>query len=111
MLLFAVTNLIVLGEVRAQCKTGKTMQAAVKAGYKRTLLGIIDIHVVVLVAAILIAAVASGAAAACGLTLVVGAIASYVLYWFTRLMWHVCSAPQRNKFAFGGFKREVYGDE
>ncbi len=109
--LFAVANLVVFAEVRSQCKTGKTMQAAVKAGYKRTLLGVLDIHIVILVAAILLAAVADGTVAACGLILVVGAIASYALYWFTRLMWHVCSAPCRDKFAFGGFKREVYGDE
>lgn len=111
LVLFAATNLFVLNEVRAQCKTGKTMQAAIKAAYKRTLMGIIDIHVIILVAAILLASVAVGAAAACGLILVVGTIASYVLYWFTRFMWHTCSAPQRNKFAFGGFKREVYGDD
>lgn len=111
LVIFAGTNLFVLAEVRAQCKTGKTMQAAVKAAYKRTLLPVIDIHVIILVAAILLASVAVGAAAACGLILVVGVIASYVLYWFTRFMWYVLSAPMRNKFAFGGFKREVYGDD
>ena len=61
--------------------------------------------------AILMAAVCQGAAAACGLILVVGTLVSYVLYWFTRFMWYVLSSPQRNKFAFGGFKREVYGDD
>lgn len=111
LVLFGAANLIVLNEVRAQCKTGKTMQAAVKAGYKRTIWNVIDIHAIVLVAAILMAAVASGAVAACGLILVVGSLASYILYWFTRFMWYVLSSPQRNKFAFGGFKREVYGDD
>lgn len=111
LILLAVANLIVLNEVRAQCKTGKTMQASVKAGYKRTLWTVLDIHIIILVAAILMAAVATGTVAACGLILVVGSIASYVLYWFTRFMWYVLSSPQRNKFAFGGFKREVYGDD
>ena len=111
LILLAAANLVVLGEVRAQCKTGKTMQAAVKAAYKRTLWSVIDIHVIVLAAAILMAAVCQGAAAACGLILVVGTLVSYVLYWFTRFMWFVLSSPQRNKFAFGGFKREVYGDD
>ena len=111
LILFAAANLVVLSEVRAQCKAGKTMQASIKAGYKRTLWTVIDIHAIVLVAAILMAAVATGAVAACGLILVVGSIASYVLYWFTRFMWYVLSSPQRNKFAFGGFKREVYGDD
>ena len=111
LVLFAAANLVVLGEVRAQCAKGKTMQAAVKDTYKRTLLPVLDIHIVILVLAIFVASVTHGAVAASGLILVVGAIASYALYWFTRLMWFVLSAPQRNKFAFGGFKREVYGDD
>ena len=111
LVLFAAANLVVLGEVRAQCAKGKTMQAAVKDAYKRTLLPVLDIHIVILVLAIFVASVTHGAVAASGLILVVGAIASYAIYWFTRLMWFVLSAPQRNKFAFGGFKREVYGDD
>lgn len=111
LVLFAGSNVFLLNEVRAQCKTGKTMQAAVKSAYKRTWLPVLDIHAVILAASIIVAAVCIGEAAACGLIAVVGSIASIALWWFTRLMWHVCSAPVRNKFAFGGFKREVYGDD
>ncbi len=111
LVIFGAANLYVLSEVRAQCKTGKTMQSAVKTAYRRTLFGILDMHLILLVGAIILAAVAVGEVAACGLALVVATIASYALYWFTRLMWHVLSAPVRNKFAFGGFKREVYGDD
>lgn len=111
LILFGAANLAVLSEVRAQCKTGKTMQSAVKTAYRKTLFGIMDMHIILLVGAIILAAVAVGEVAACGLALVIATIASYVLYWFTRLMWHVLSAPVRNKFAFGGFKREVYGDD
>lgn len=111
LIIFGAANLAVFSEVRAQCKTGKTMQSAIKTAYRKTLFGIMDMHIILLVAAIILASVAAGEAAACGLILVIGTIASYALYWFTRLMWHVLSAPRRDKFAFGGFKREVYGDD
>ena len=111
LVLFSFSNLVLLSEVRAQCKTGKTMQAAVKAAYKKTFLPVLDIHVILLAAAILMAAVGVAQVAACGLLAVVGVIASCLLWWFTRFMWYVCSSSTRNKFAFGGFKREVYGDD
>ena len=111
LILLCVSNVIVFEEVRSQCKRGKTMQASVKAAYKRTLMTVADIHIVLMVAAIICAFVAVGEVAACGLISVIAVLASYVMYWFTRFMWYVCSAPQKDKFGFGGFKREVYGDD
>ncbi|MGN0814102.1 MAG: hypothetical protein ACI4MH_02580 [Candidatus Coproplasma sp.] len=111
LILLCATNVIVFEEVRSQCKRGKTMQASVKAAYKRTLMTVADIHIVLMVASIICAFVAVGEVAACGLISVIAVLASYVMYWFTRLMWYVCSAPQKDKFGFGGFKREVYGDD
>lgn len=111
LILFCTTNLIVFEEVRAQCKKGRTLQAAVKTAYKNTIMTVADIHIVLIVAAIICALVAVGEVAACGLISVIAVLASYILYWFTRFMWYVCSAPQKDKFGFGGFKREVYGDD
>ncbi|MGN0817415.1 MAG: hypothetical protein ACI4L9_00460 [Candidatus Coproplasma sp.] len=111
LILFCASNVIVFEEVRAQCKKGRTLQAAVKTAYKRTLMTVADIHIVLIVAAIICAFVAVGEVASCGLISVIAVLASYVLYWFTRFMWYVCSANQRDKFGFGGFKREVYGDD
>lgn len=111
LLIFAFTNVYVFEEVRSQCKTGKTLQSAVKAAYKRTAWAVADGHIILFALAILLTFVAAGEVAACGQVLIITAIASYVLYWFTRFMWYVMSSQTKDKFKFGGFKREVYGDD
>jgi preprotein translocase subunit SecD len=110
--LLIVSNVIVFEEVRKQTAVGKTMVAAVKTAYKNTLMAVLDVHIVLLVTAILLTTVAVGEAAACGFILVIATIASYILYWFTRFMWYVLSSPvkDRDKYKFGGFKRVVYDD-
>jgi preprotein translocase subunit SecD len=107
---FITTNLIVFEEIRRQTSVGKTMQASIKAGYKRTIFAVLDIHIILLVASILATVVGVGEVATCGFIMIIATIASYILYWFTRLMWYVISSPARDKFKFGGYKRVVYDD-
>lgn len=106
-----VSNAIVFAEVKRLVATGRTMQASVKEAYKNVLMTVTDIHIVILVAALLLATVAVGELAACGLILLVATVASYVLYWFTRFVWYVMSSPAKDKFAFAGLKRVVYEDD
>lgn len=109
--LFMISNAVVFAEVKRLTLTGRTMQASVKEAYKNVIMTVSDMHIVLLVVAILLAAVGVGEVAACGLIAVVGVVASYVLYWFTRFMWYVCSSPAKDKFAFAGLKRVVYEDD
>ena len=109
--LLTFTNVRVFEAVRKETATGRTIQASVKTGYKKTLLSLIDLYVILIVASALVALVCVGELAACGFIFFIGTLASYVLYWFTRLMWFVISSPVKDKFAFCGFKREVYDDE
>ncbi len=106
-----VSNAIVFAEVKRLVGTGRTMQASIKEAYKNVLMAVADIHIVILAAAILLATVAVGELAACGLILLVATVASYVLYWFTRFMWYVISSPVKDKFGFAGLKRVVYEDD
>ena len=106
-----VSNGVVFTEVKRLVATGRTIQASVKEAYKNVLMTVTDMHIVLVVVSILLAAVGVGEVAACGLIMVVASVASYVLYWFTRLMWYVLSAPVRDKFAFAGLKRVVYEDD
>jgi preprotein translocase subunit SecD len=108
--LLVASNLIVFEEVRKQTAVGKTMQAAVKSAYKNTLMAVLDVHIILLVAAVLATLVGVGELSACGFILVIASIASYILYWFTRFMWYVMSSPEKDKFKFGGYKRVVYDD-
>ena len=97
--------------IRRESKEGRTIPASVKLGYKKTFTGILDLHIVLLVISIMLALICTGEAAACGMILLIGTLASYVLHWFTRFMWYVNMAPARYKYKFCGFKREVIDDD
>ena len=109
--MFSGCNFWAYGAIRRQSKEGRTIPASVKLGYKKTFTGILDLHIVLLVISIMLALICTGEAAACGMILLIGPLASYVLHWFTRFMWYVNMAPARDKYKFCGFKREVIDDD
>ncbi len=109
--LLVFSNSIVFEAIRKETALGRTIQAAVKVGYKKSLFTILDLHIVMLIVAIVTGIIGAGEVAACGLILFIATVASYVLYWFTRFMWYVLSSPVRDKFKFCGFAREDLDDE
>lgn len=109
LLLFA--NIVSFEAIRKETLTGRTIQASVKTGYKKTIATMLDLHVVLVIIAAMLALIGVGEVAACGFIFFIGVLASYVLHWFTRFMWFVISSPVRDKFAFCGFAREVDDDE
>ena len=96
---FIACNIAVFEKVKAAMPNW-TLAAAKKDVYKKLLWTVTDLHAVLVVAAILFATVGVGAVAACGLISVIGVVASYVLFWFTRFMWYA-TTPQRK----GGERR------
>lgn len=111
MALFVLSCALVYGEIKKLTSVGRTMQASVKDGYKNLVMTVTDMHIVLVIVAILLAAIGAGEVAACGLISLIGVVASYVLYWFTRFMWYVTSSPEKDKFKFAGLKRVVYEDD
>ncbi len=111
LVLLSFSNFFTFEAVRRETALGRTFESSVKIGYKRSMLGIIDIHVMLIVAAIIMTLVGVGELSACGLIFLVGSVASFVLYWFTRFMWYVMASLVRDKFAFCGYAREVEEDE
>lgn len=109
--LFMLGNVIVFAETKRMTESGRTMQASVKDAYKNVLMTVTDMHIVLVVVALLLTTVGVGEVAACGFISLVGVIASYVLYWFTRFMWYAVSSPVKDKFGFAGLKRVVYEDD
>ncbi len=109
--LFAGCNFWAYEAVRRENQVGRTMQASVKVGYRKTLSGVLELHIVLLVVSIMLALICSGEAAVCGLILLIGTLTSYVLCWFTRFMWYVTMSPVRDKYKFCGFKREALEDD
>lgn len=109
--LLSFSNIVVFEAVRKEIEAGRTVHAAVKVGYKKTLSTLLDMHIILWVVSAIVALVCVGELAACGLIFFVASLASYALYWLTRFMWYVLISPARDKFAFCGFKREAYDDE
>lgn len=105
------SNFFTFEGVRRETEVGRVYATAVKTGYKRTLFGILDLHVILILASVIMTLVGVGELAACGLIFLIGSIASYVLYWLTRFMWYVLSSNVSDKNAFCGFKREAEDDE
>ena len=109
--LFAISNFWAFENIRRETKEGRTVQASVKLGSKKSIAGVLDLHIVLVVISVIVALVCATEAAACGLILMIGTLASYVLHWFTRFMWYVTMSPARDKYKFCGFKREVLDDD
>lgn len=104
--LLSACNIFVFETVKNETALGRTIASSVKLGYKKCLFGVLDAHIILLIAAVLMTLVGAGEISACGLIFLIGVIASYVLHWFTRFMWYVLSSPARNKSGFCGFKKK-----
>lgn len=109
--LMCFTNFRVFEAVRAECATGKIINSCVKSSYKKSLITFIDLYVVLLVASLMLTLIGVGEVAACGFIFFIATIASYVLYWFTRLMWFITSGMAKDKFKFCGFDKGGFDDE
>lgn len=109
------SNFAVFEAIRGETKRGKTMHAAIKAGYRSRLTAILDMHVILIIVSLIVTLVCmftcAGEIFACAFIFFIASVASYILYWFTRFMWYVLSSPAKDKFAFCGFKREVPLDD
>ena len=111
LLLLVGANFVLFEKVRSETLKGKTIQSAIKSGYKSLWKGILELHVILIAVSLIVALVCAGELAACGLIFFIGSIASYILYWFTRFLWFTVSSTVRDKFAFCGFKREELEDD
>ncbi len=109
--LLVFTNFYVFEAIRKETQAGRTMHAAIKTGYKKTLSLILDMHIIMVVISAIMTLVCVGEVAACAFILFIASLASYVLYWFTRFMWYVVSSQAKDKFAFCGFTREEDDDD
>ena len=109
--LMSFSNFFTFEAVRRETAVGRTISASVKLGYKKSMFGVLDIHIILVIASALMALIGAGELAACGLIFLIATVASFVLYWLTRFMWYVISSPVRNKFDFCGFEREVEEDD
>ena len=84
------TNILIFERIREELRAGKTVRAAVDAGFARAFRAIIDTHVTVLVTAAILYNFGTGPVRGFAVTLFVGLMASlFTAVFFTRLLFDV----------------------
>ncbi len=112
MMLLNVGNAVVFESIKKQFELGKTMSASVKAGYKKCLWGLFDLHIVLAAAAALVFAIALTELQAFAFVFMLGALLSGICtLGLTRFYWYITMALAGKKDKFCNFKREEVEDD
>jgi preprotein translocase subunit SecD len=81
------TNILIFERIREEFRSGKTVRAAIEAGFTRAFRTVIDTHVTVLVAAAILYQFGTGPVKGFAVTLAIGILASlFTAVFFTRLV-------------------------
>ena len=105
-------NLMAFKNIAQEFETGKTLTASIKSGYKKSLAFTIDIHILLLVAAIILWAISSSVVKVAALVFIIGiALSALVTLLLTRFYLFLFVSSVKNKIAFCNFKREELEDD
>ena len=81
------TNILIFERIREELRSGKTVRAAIEAGFARAFRTVIDTHVTVLVSAAILYQFGTGPVRGFAVTLAIGLLASlFTAVFFTRLV-------------------------
>ncbi len=90
------TNIIIFERIREELRTGKTVRAAVDAGFTRAFRTIVDTHVTVLVSAVILYQFGTGPVKGFAVSLFIGILASlFTAVFFTRLLFDLIYMGRR----------------
>jgi preprotein translocase subunit SecD len=90
------TNIIIFERIREELRTGKTVRASIEAGFKRAFRTVVDTHVTVLVAGLILYNFGTGPVKGFAVTLMIGIAASlFTAVFFTRLLFDVLYMGRR----------------
>ncbi|MBQ0099644.1 MAG: hypothetical protein KBS91_03765 [Firmicutes bacterium] len=106
-LILSVDGLILtFNRIKEEFKSGKTVKAAVKTGYRRAFRPVLNIHVVSLIISLLIFALVGGVIKGFAITASIGIIISFIsTALLSRLMSIILIPLTKNPEAFFNFKR------
>lgn len=105
-------NYYAFRNIRDEFNTGKTLTAAIKSGYKKSLALTIDAHIVLFLASLVVYLIALGSAQYMALIFMLGTVLSAACTLaVTRFYFYMFLAQPKNKIAFCNFKREETEDE
>jgi len=105
-------NLLVFKNIAEDFYSGKTVTSAVKSGYRKTIAFTIDIHAILLIAALIVWLISSATVKFVAMIFLLGvAISAATTLLFTRFYFYLLLSAAKNKIAFCNFKREELEDE
>jgi preprotein translocase subunit SecD len=81
------TNILIFERIREEFRLGKTVRAAIEAGFKRAFTTVIDTHVTVVVSGVILYQFGTGPVKGFAVSLMIGIVASlFTAVFFTRLV-------------------------
>ena len=105
-------NLLAFKNISDEFYSGKTLNAAVKSGYKKSLAFTIDVHVILLIAAIVLWLISASVVKFAALIFLIGiVISALTTLLLTRFYLYLFLSSAKNKIAFCNFKREELEDD
>lgn len=90
------TNILIFERIREEFRLGKSVRAAIEAGFRRAFTTVIDTHVTVLVSAVILYQFGTGPVKGFAVTLFIGILASlFTAVFFTRLVFDLIYMGRR----------------
>lgn len=112
-ILCVLTNYHIYEAIRKEFNNGKTLDSAIKDGYKRTAAGVWDTHILLLVMSIVLFFVSVGEMVPFAHIFGLGVLMSGIVVLLTRFYWYCMRGlvVRSKQYQFCGFKREVNFDD
>ena len=90
------TNILIFERIREEFRLGKTVRAAIEAGFKRAFTTVVDTHVTVVVSGMILYQFGTGPVKGFAVSLMIGIVASLFTAWFfTRLIFDLIYMGRR----------------
>ncbi len=110
--LLCVSNAVAYEAARKEYAVGKTIASSVKTGYKKTFWHIFDLHIALVIVALLVYLIAITELSLFGLALTFGvALSGICSLLVNRFLWYVTMGLSKNPGKFCHFKREEVEDD
>lgn len=92
------TNILIFERIREEFRLGKTVRAAIEAGFRRAFTTVIDTHVTVVVSALILYQFGTGPVKGFAVSLMIGIVASlFTAVFFTRLVFDLIYMGRRRR--------------
>jgi preprotein translocase subunit SecD len=90
------TNILIFERIREEFRLGKSVRAAIEAGFRRAFTTVIDTHVTVVVSAVILYQFGTGPVKGFAVSLMIGILASlFTAVFFTRLVFDLIYMGRR----------------